>query len=91
MYMNYACILITFTVMLGLIVSYSVCVRLGFSLRVRSVWDSVRGTGFHPILFIHAGNNDIHESSEEFEVRRDSTTDCGVNCPLASEKISIDL
>ena len=26
----------------------------------------------------------MHESSEEFAVQRDSTTDCGVSCPLAS-------
>ena len=36
---------------------------------------------FHPILFILAGNNDIRESLEEFEIRRDSTIDCGVSCP----------
>ena len=41
---------------------------------------------FHPILFILAGNDDMHESSEEFEIRHDPTTDCGVSCPLASEK-----
>ena len=42
---------------------------------------------FHSILFILAGNiNMMHESSEEFEIKRDSTTDCGVSCPLASEK-----
>ena len=46
---------------------------------------------FDLILFILAGNNDMHESSEEFEIRRDLTTDCGVSCPLASEKIPIDL
>ena len=28
----------------------------------------------------------MHESSEEFEIRRDSTIDCGFCCPLASEK-----
>ena len=36
---------------------------------------------FYPILFILAGNDDIHESSEEFEIRPDPTTDCGVSCP----------
>ena len=41
---------------------------------------------FYPILFILAGNDDMHESSEEFEIRPDLTTDCGVSCPLASEK-----
>ena len=41
---------------------------------------------FHPILFILAGNYEMHESSEEFEIRRDPTTDFGISCPLASEK-----
>ena len=36
---------------------------------------------FHPILFILAGNDDIHESSDEFKFRPDWTTDCGVSCP----------
>ena len=46
---------------------------------------------FYPILFIPAGNDDMHESSEVFEIRPDQTTDCGVSCPLASEKIPIDV
>ena len=46
---------------------------------------------FYPILFILAGNKDMHESSEEFKIWPDPTTDCGVSCPLASEKIPIDL
>ena len=41
---------------------------------------------FYLILFILAGNDDMHESSEEIEIRPDLTTDCGVSCPLASEK-----
>ena len=40
----------------------------------------------HPTLFILAGNNDMYWISEEFEIRRDSTTDCGLSCHLASEK-----
>ena len=36
---------------------------------------------FYPIVFILAGNDDMHESSEEFEIRPDPTTDCGVSCP----------
>ena len=32
-------------------------------------------------LFILAGNDDMHESSEEFKFRPDWTTDCGVSCP----------
>ena len=30
---------------------------------------------FYPILFILAGNDDMHESSEEFEIRPDTTTE----------------
>ena len=45
----------------------------------------------YQILFILAGNDNMHESSEEFEIRPDLTTDCGVSCPLASEKIPVDL
>ena len=36
---------------------------------------------FHLILFILAGNDDMHESSDESELRLDWTTHCGVNCP----------
>ena len=36
---------------------------------------------FYPILFILAGNDDMHESSEEFKFLPDPTTDCGVSCP----------
>ena len=39
---------------------------------------------FHPILFILTGNDDIHESSEVFEIRPDLTTDGG-------KKIFMDL
>ena len=31
---------------------------------------------FHPFLFILAGNDAMHESSEEFKFRPDWTTDC---------------
>ena len=33
---------------------------------------------FYPILFILAGNDDMQESSEEFEIRSDPTTDLRV-------------
>ena len=36
---------------------------------------------FHPFIFILADNDDMHESSDEFEFRPDWTTDCGVSCP----------
>ena len=36
---------------------------------------------FYPIHFIFAGNDNMHESLEEFEIRPDLTTDCGVSCP----------
>ena len=44
-----------------------------------------------PILFKLAGNEDMHNILDEFEFRPDLTTDYGVSCPWASEKISIDL
>ena len=46
---------------------------------------------FHLILFIVVGNDEMHEWSQELKIWRDSTTDCGVSCPLASEKIPIEL
>ena len=36
---------------------------------------------FHPFLFILAGNDDMHESSDEFAFRPDWITYCGVSCP----------
>ena len=36
---------------------------------------------FDPFLPILAGNNDMYESSDEFEFWPDWTTDCGVSCP----------
>ena len=36
---------------------------------------------FHPILFVLAGNDDMHGSSEEFEIQPNLTTNCGVSCP----------
>ena len=44
-----------------------------------------------PILFKLAGNEDMHNISDEFEFWPDQTTDYGVSCPWASEKIPIDL
>ena len=45
-----------------------------------------------PILFKLAGNEDMHNNIlDEFEFRPDRTTDYGVSCPWASEKIPIDL
>ena len=41
---------------------------------------------FYPILFILAGNDDMHESSEECEFLPDPTIDCGVSCYRESEK-----
>ena len=36
---------------------------------------------FDRIHFILAGNDDIHKSFNEFEIRRDPTMDYGVGCP----------
>ena len=38
------------------------------------------------ILFILTGNDDIHKSLDEFEIRTDPTTDHRLSCPLASGK-----
>ena len=36
---------------------------------------------FNPIFFILADIDDMHGSSEEFEIQPDRTTDCGCSCP----------
>ena len=36
---------------------------------------------FDRILFILAGNDDIHKSLDEFEIWPDQTTDYGISCP----------
>ena len=36
---------------------------------------------FYLILFLLAGNDDMHESSEELEIRPELTTACGVSSP----------
>ena len=51
---------------------------------------------FDRILFILAGNEDIHKSLYEFEFRTDPTTDYGVSCSWASKNrchhvISVDV
>ena len=46
---------------------------------------------FDPILFILAGNKDMHKISNEFEFRPDRTTDYGVSCSWASKNFPIDL
>ena len=42
---------------------------------------------FFKIIFIFAGNENIHESLNEFEFRPDTTTDPGVICTWASEQL----
>ena len=36
---------------------------------------------FSAVFFICVGNDDMHESSEELEIRPDPTTDYGFSCP----------
>ena len=43
------------------------------------------------ILFKFTGNEDMNNILDEFEFQPDRTTDYGVSCPWASEKIPIDL
>ena len=40
---------------------------------------------FNSILFILAGNKDMHQISDDFEIRPDPTTDSGVSYTCASE------
>ena len=44
-----------------------------------------------PILLKLAGNEDMYNTLDEFKFRPDLTTDYGVSCSWASEKIPIDL
>ena len=46
---------------------------------------------FDLIHFILAGEDDIHKSLNEFEIRRDQCMDYGVGCTCVSEKNRIDL
>ena len=46
---------------------------------------------FDPILFILAGNEDMHKILNQFEFWPDRSTDYGVSCPWASKKFPIDL
>ena len=46
---------------------------------------------FDPILFILAGNEDMHKILNQFEFWPDRSTDFGVRCPWASKKFPIDL
>ena len=41
----------------------------------------VFSNAFDRILFILAGNDDMHESLDEFEIWPDSAMDYGVRCP----------
>ena len=51
--------------------------RLQWEKRRHHVFSNI----FDRIHFIRAGNNDIHKSLNEFEIRRDPTMDYGVGCP----------
>lgn len=46
---------------------------------------------YHWILFIHAGNEDNQNNSDDFKIRQDPSRDCWFICPWASEKILIDI
>ena len=44
-----------------------------------------------PIVFILAGNEDMHKISDDFEFWPDRNTDYEVSCPWASKKFLVDL
>ena len=58
----------------------------GFHGNIKGLqWEKRRHHVFSKVLdrinFILAGNDDIHKSLNEFEIRRDPTMDYGVGCP----------
>ena len=55
----------------------SMATGLQWEKRCHHVFSNV----FDRIHFILAGNNDIHKSLNEFEIRQDPTMDYGVGCP----------
>ena len=71
--------------------------RTGIKARSSSILGLIRPLilellgSFNPILFILAGNEDMHKISDEFEFRPDRTSDYGVSCLLASKEFPIDL
>ena len=55
--------------------------RYGYSWKKRR--HHVFSNVFDRIHFKLAGNDDIHKTLNEFEIRRDPTMDYGVGCPLS--------
>ena len=56
------------------------CGRIKFSLDILRCLH-LFSVVFDPILFILAGNENMHKISEEFDFRPDWSTDYGVSCP----------
>ena len=56
-------------------------IRLLVSMTTDRVIMEKRCCHFFSAVFILAGNDDMHESSEEFEIRPDPDSDCGVGRP----------
>ena len=54
--------------------------------RLKNLCHHVISVDIDPIFFKLAGNKDMHNIMNEFEFRRDRTTDYGVSCPWASKK-----
>ena len=60
------------------------CGRIKFSIDI--LWClHLFSVVFDPILFILAGNEDMHKISNQFDFRPDWTTDYRVSCPWASK------
>ena len=58
-----------------------VCMATDSSHRMGKRRHHVISNAFDRILFILAGNDDMHESLDEFEIWPDLTTDYRVSCP----------
>ena len=66
-------------------------IELAALVRLKNRRNHFFSVAIDPILFKLAGNEDRHNILDEFEFRPDLTTDYGVSCLWASEKIPIDL
>ena len=52
---------------------------------------STSAFSFDRIFFVLARNKDNHKNTDEFEIRPNQTTDCGVSCPRAPEKLMFNV
>ena len=54
---------------------------------VKNIVTTLAPSFFDSIIFVLAGNEDIHKSFDEYEIQQDKTTNSRVSCPCTSEKL----